>query len=322
MTSSTPVVTIKNVTKKFRNKVALDDVSFEIPKGSVFAILGENGAGKTTLIRSILGLEVPKGRIEVLGMKPSKNGLKIRRQIGYVADKPALYPWMTVNEIGWFASGFYPEGYLDEYQKLVEQVELSPSQKIKNLSRGMQAKVNLSLAMAHRPDFLILDEPTSGLDTVVRRRFLESMIDIAAEGRTVLLASHQINEVERVADYVAIIHEGKVKVVERLESLKARLEWWTVLLEPSVQAVPGMGLKVLLEEGYGRQQKLLVESATTDQLCELREHPAVSAVDVDVPSLEEIFVSFVKGGMNDNASAQVMNQHDRGVKESTKVEGV
>ena len=140
----------------------------------------------------------------------ASRGWRFRRRVGYVPDQPALYDWMTVEEAGWFVAGFYPLGFQRHYNELIEHFELPPDRKIKELSKGMRAKVSLSLAMGHKPELLILDEPTSGLDPLVRREFLESMVDIAGQGRTVLLASHQIAEVERVADVVAIVRDGKL----------------------------------------------------------------------------------------------------------------
>ena len=203
-----PIIRFKNVTKRFGKQTAVDNISYEVPRGVVFALLGENGAGKTTSIRTLLGLESPtSGTAEVLGLDSSKQGIEIRRRIGYVPEQPALYDWMTVGEIGWFTAGFYDDGFLPKFYELAKQFELPLKKKIKSLSKGMKAKVSLSLAMAHTPDLLILDEPTSGLDTLVRRSFLESMVDIAADNRTVFLSSHQIPEVERVADIVAIVNE-------------------------------------------------------------------------------------------------------------------
>ena len=130
---------------------------------------------------------------------------------------------MTVEEIGWFTAGFYGPGFLPEYAKLVAQFGLPPRKKLKTLSKGTHAKVVLSLALAHQPELLILDEPTSGLDAMVRREFLESMVDRAAGGQTVFLSSHQIAEVERVADIVAILRKGKLLLVEPLDELKAQV---------------------------------------------------------------------------------------------------
>ena len=288
------VIRFDRVCKRYGTKQALDNVSFEVPAGVVFAILGENGAGKTTAIRAMLGLEtIQDGKIEVLGLSPKKEAEKIRRAIGYVSDQPTLYNWMTVREMGWFAAGFYPDGYQGHFETMCEQFELDLSVKIKNLSKGMRAKVALSLAMSHQPDLLILDEPTSGLDTMVRRRFLESMIDIAAAGRTVFLSSHQILEVERVADYVAIIHRGKLLICESLDSLKTRLERWTVTLNSASDSLQIDDAVILYLEKQQRMVQLVLSNPPEDLLWKLRDAPQVAGVQVDVPSLEDIFVMLV-----------------------------
>jgi ABC-type multidrug transport system ATPase subunit len=185
------VIQLVNVTKRYGNQAALDGVKLEVPSGTVFALLGENGAGKTTAIRLMLGLAEPtSGEVRVLGMDSAREGLAIRRRVGYLSERPTLYEWMTAQEIGWFTAGFYADGFEHHFRKRVEGFGVPLDRKLGQLSKGMRAKVALSLAMAHRPELLVLDEPTSGLDTMVRREFLESMADIAAEGRTVLLSSH------------------------------------------------------------------------------------------------------------------------------------
>lgn len=294
------VIQFQHVTKDFGKQTALDNVSFEVPRGVVFAMLGENGAGKTTSIRTMLGLETPTtGHVRVLGMDCRSQGTEIRHRIGYVPEQPSLYEWMTVREAGWFAAGFYAEGYQANFLELAKQYDLPLGKKIKSLSKGMKAKVSLSLAMAHRPDLLILDEPTSGLDTLVRRSFLESMVDVAADERTVFLSSHQIPEVERVADIVAIVNEGKLLVCESLEQLKSRLEQWTVSLVSGADELPKTSeipLAVLLQEKIGRQIRLTVSNPEPETLWQLRDHPAISEIEVHVPSLEEIFVTYIRRG--------------------------
>jgi len=118
---------------------------------------------------------------------------EIRRRVGYVPERPALYEWMTAAEIGWFTAGFYAAEFQHEYHTLLQQFSVPAERKIAQMSKGMRAKISLSLALAHQPELLILDEPTSGLDTLVRREFLESMVDIAATGRSVLLSSQAIS---------------------------------------------------------------------------------------------------------------------------------
>jgi len=292
-----PVIRLDEVTKRFGANTALSTVSLEVPPGVVFALLGENGAGKTTAIRILLGLiEANSGRAEVLGLGSATQGLEIRRRVGYVPEQPTLYEWMTVAEIGWFTAGFYADGFLPRYLELADQFGLPGRQKLKALSKGMRAKVSLSLALAHDPELLVLDEPTSGLDAMVRREFLESMVDRAAAGRTVLLSSHQIGEVERVADIVAIIRRGELMLVERLDQLKDQTRELTVTLEDGTTALPELQAEVLSQRRKLRQWQVLVQRMANGQLAALRTHPAVHAVEVRPPSLEEIFVAYMQRG--------------------------
>ncbi len=296
--SNHSLVQLDRVSKRYGSTQAMSDVSLDVPAGVVFALLGENGAGKTTTIKTILGLEDPdQGSIRVLGMDPRRDGIEIRRRVGYVPDAPKLYEWMKVSEIGWFAGGFYPPGYLEEFKRLADEFELPLDVKIKTLSKGGRAKVALALAMAHRPELLILDEPTSGLDTLVRRKFLESMVDVAAEGRTVLLSSHQIPEVERVADRVAIINHGTVRVDDQLDVLKQQVEQWVVTLSDPSVVLPTFDRFKLMHEGQGKRRQLLtVQEPDPESLWQLRDHPGVLDVEVHTPSLEEIFVAYLKAG--------------------------
>lgn len=300
-----PVIRLDRITKRFGSQTALDDVSLEVPPGVVFAMLGENGAGKTTAIRILLGLAEPDaGQAEVLGLNCRKKGLEIRRRVGYVPEQPTLYEWMTVAEIGWFTAGFYGDGFLSRYRRMAAEFGLPERRKMKALSKGMRAKVSLSLAMAHQPEVLILDEPTSGLDTLVRREFLQSMVDVAATGRTVLLSSHQIGEVERVADIVAIVREGKLLLVERLDELKAQTRELTLTLQDGAPGPPEVPGEILYQRRKARQWQLLVRGMADEQLQTVRGHESVASVDVRSPNLEEIFVAY----MQSESGPRPMNQ--------------
>lgn len=289
-------IQISNLTKRYGKQVALDGVSFDVPEGSVFALLGENGAGKTTAIRIMLGLmQADDGAASLVGLDSARDGEAIRRRIGYVPEQPDLYDWMTVQEIGWFAAGFHGEAFWPGYQQCIDRFKVTPAKKIKSLSKGMRAKVSLSLALAHNPDLLILDEPTSGLDAIVRREFLESMVDRAAEGKTVFLSSHQINEVERVADYVAIIRQGDLLTAEPLDQLKEDTSYLRIALADDTSPLPTLPGKVLELREMGRQVDVILRGADRASIERLRDDPTVRAVEVETPNLEEIFVAYMTG---------------------------
>lgn len=292
-----PVIRLNGVTKLFGSEAALKALSLEVPPGVVFALLGENGAGKTTAIRIMLGLaETSSGDAEVLGLPSATEGLMIRRRIGYVPERPTLYEWMTVGEIGWFAAGFYGSRFWPEYLRLAAQFGLPPRRKLKALSKGMRAKVSLALAVAHDPELLVLDEPTSGLDAMVRREFLESMVDRAAAGNTVFLSSHQIGEVERVADIVAIIRKGELMLVEPLDELKAQVREVTLTMEDGAPAPTDLPGEVLSRRQKARQWQVLARGATEDQLATLGRQESVRQVEIRSPNLEEIFIAYMQLG--------------------------
>ena len=292
----TVLARLTNVTKKYGKQVALDNLSLEIPSGVVFALLGENGAGKSTTIKILMGLEpATSGTAEVLGMDCRKQGDLIRRKCGYIPESPVLYDWMTVSEIGWFTAGFYDEQFFPKFLQMAASYELPLEKKTGTLSKGGRAKVALALAMASEPQLLVLDEPTSGLDTLVRRQFLESMVDVAATSRTVVLSSHQIAEVERVADHVAIINKGKLLANDTLDNLKSQFERWVVTFSGADNALPELNTRIILHEGAGgRRQQLTVHRPDPESLWKLRDHTGVNDVEVHTPTLEEIFVSLLK----------------------------
>lgn len=294
------VIRAEGMTKRYKGEPAVQGLSLEVPPGAVFGLLGENGAGKTTTIQAVLGMIAPdEGRVTTLGLDPVRHGLEVRRRVGYVPEQPVLYDWMTVAEIGWFAAGFHREGdYLGHYNRLVAGFGLPRDRRIRNLSKGMKAEVSLSLALASEPELLVLDEPTSGLDVLVRREFLESMVDLAGAGRTVLLSSHQMPEVERVASHVALLHKGKLLLAEPLDELRARtfvLSLVFVRGEHMTAPPPGSPLELIDADESARQCRWVVH-APDRAACELaRDWPAVADLVVETPSLEEIYIAFMRG---------------------------
>lgn len=287
----------RKVSRSFGAQRVLSEVSFVGEPGSVIALLGENGAGKTTTIRILLGLLEPDGgAARVFGLDSWEYGETIRRRIGYVPDRPALYDWMTVDEIGWFCAGFYSREFIPTYRRIVTQFGLPLEKRIGTMSKGMKAKVNLALATAHEPELLIMDEPTSGLDPIVRREFMESMIDVAAQGRTVFLSSHQIPEVERVADVIAIIKDGAMAVWEPMDELKQRTRMLTFnAVNGKTSNPPVLPGQVVHTERHERQWKMLIRDLNEDRLDVLRSNEQFNSIEIRQPTLEEIYVGYMQG---------------------------
>ncbi len=287
------MITLQHISKRFGRKTALHDNTYTVAPGSVFALLGENGAGKTTTIRILLGLcEPDDGTATVLGLDPMRNDYEIRRRIGYVPEQPALYDWMTVSEIGRFTASFYANCFWNEYLRQAERFNLPLGSKIKTLSKGQRAKVSLSLALSHDPELLILDEPTSGLDAMVRREFLESMVDRAATGKTVFLSSHQIAEVERVADTVAILKQSELRLVEKLDDLKATAHLLTVTLKSDGDFSCPLET-VVQRQTEGRNVKVFGRNLDPAARNILQQDGNVAQFEIRQPTLEEIFLGYM-----------------------------
>ncbi len=284
------------LTKRFGRKTVLDHLSLQVPRGSVFAFLGRNGAGKTTAIRILLDLlDKSSGEVQILGLDNVKGSREIRRRIGYVAQNEEMYGWMTVEQHIWFCQGFYPTWDHALVAELQAKLDLPAKMKVRALSRGKQAQLALLLAMAYRPELLILDEPTAGLDVVVRRDFMEEVIElIQEEGRTIFYSSHLVHEVERVADWVGILEEGRLIYCAPMAELKARTRRIVCRFTappPAPPRLPGL----LGAETVGKELLLTVRDYNEDTLTAVKSlNPA--ALQVEDLGLEDIFVAMVGQG--------------------------
>lgn len=238
--SDSPVISIEHLSRRFGSKLALDDVSLEIPSGIVMGLVGENGAGKTTLIKHILGLlRAQQGSVQVFGKDPVKDPVGVLSQIGYLSEEGDLPLWMRVHELLRYAAGFYPTWDEAYAMSLVEQFNLDLSAPLGKLSKGQRSRAGLVIAMAYHPPLLVLDEPSSGLDPIVRRDILGAIIrTIADEGRTVLFSSHLLSEVERVSDRIAIVKSGRILLTDSLEEIKAKHVRTTFVFAQPRKATP------------------------------------------------------------------------------------
>ena len=216
-----PVVKVERLTRRFGANRGIDQVSFQIGPGEVFGFLGPNGAGKSTTIRLLLGLYRPdSGRMWVFGSDPNRDAAAIHRRVGYLPGELALFPRLTGRQhLDRFARarGLQDHGYRAE---LVERFAAELDRPVRTLSKGNRQKIGLVLAFMHRPDLLVLDEPTSGLDPLLQDEFISLVRETVSEGRTVLLSSHELDEVQRVVDRLSIIKEGQIVVTDTVEGLR------------------------------------------------------------------------------------------------------
>ncbi len=217
------VILTQALTKTYRNAEAVRALNLSVGRNRITAFLGRNGAGKSTTIKMLLGMLRPtSGSGTVLGWEitNAKENCELRRRVAYVAEDKPLYGYMTVEQTIRFASSFYPDWRKDVEKRLVKDYELPPERRVKTLSKGMRTKLALLLAFARRPNLLILDEPSEGLDPVGIEHLLQTLVAQSAEGVSVFFSSHQIGEVERIADQVCILEKGCLLVDASLDNLR------------------------------------------------------------------------------------------------------
>ena len=294
-----PLLQVDRLRVQFGGLSAVRDVSFNLAGGNLLGLIGPNGAGKTTLLRSIAGLQpVTFGETRVLG-EPVGPTAEVLRHVGFTPDTPAFYDELTVRYFLKFiaiAYGIHGSEADERIDFWLDKVWLreKADQKIKTLSRGQRARAGLLVALAHRPDLLVLDEPSSGLDPVVRRDILGAIIrTIAEEGRTVLFSSHLLDEVERVADRVAIIHQGQIMLTASMDEIKEQHRRVTLRFEQSLDRPPSL-VGTLSSTGKGNEWTYVC-SGERVQLRSAAEAIGATVVEDEALTLDEIFVSRIQG---------------------------
>ena len=288
-----PPIQIRNLTCSFGNVRALDDLSLDVPSGGVFGLMGRNGAGKTTLIKHILGLYRPaQGSVRVLGCSPAEQPVQVLSQLGYLSEFLDLPLWMRVDELMRYSRAFYQTWDAAYAESLRRQLDLDPASRLKNLSKGQQAKAGLLIALAFRPELLVLDEPSSGLDPVARRDILETIMRATAEaGRTVFFSSHLLDEVQRSADRVAMMHQGRLVLSGTLAEIgRAHCYWKIRLASPSES--PSNWRGVLQASGGGRDWELACYGAPETMQATFAEAGAI-VLEQRSMRLDEVFLARV-----------------------------
>jgi ABC-2 type transport system ATP-binding protein len=291
---STVVIEANGLTRYFGPKCAVDSVSFQVPRGSVFAFIGRNGAGKTTTIRMILGLLEPtRGSARILGQDSAALPPATRARIGYMAEGHPVYGWMRVGQYAGFQRSFYPHWNQGIFASVIDYFAIDPRTKAGHLSHGQRAGLHLAMTLAIEPELLMLDDPATGLDPAARHSLLEAMIYFTRNReRTIFFSTHLLDDVERVADYVAVLDYSVLRVCASVGTFRERVRQLLVRFpaEPPRQlpAIPGLlrvtrtdnELSLVIANPHGRTERDL-------------EALGALAVDEQPISLEDALIAHV-----------------------------
>ena len=275
--------------------VAVNGLDLEVPSGSVYGLIGRNGAGKTTAIRMLMGLLHPSGgTARVLGMDMWTAPRQARALVGYVPQEQQVHAWMTVRELCYYVSHFYETWDAQYARRLASRFDLAWDRQLGLMSGGEQRKVSIILAVAARPEVLFLDEPAAGLDPIARRELVDEIVDMLSSngGCTVLLSTHIISDLERIAEHVGIMDRARVSVEAPLEELQRTIKRVQVVFDggqpPEGFAIPG----AVHGEAAGPVLTAIVRLHSEDQLAELRSTPGLR-VNVFPLGLEDIFIELI-----------------------------
>jgi ABC-2 type transport system ATP-binding protein len=289
----TAVIETQRLTKTYGSHRGIADVDLMVNEGEAFGFLGPNGAGKTTTIRTLLDhLRPTSGRAEVFGIETTADPVAIHRRLGYLPGEFVLYDKLTGGQtIDYFANlrGNVDRGY---QRKLIERLDVDPSRRFREYSKGNKQKIGLVVALQHRPELLMLDEPTSGLDPLIQQEFFSVIREAKEEGRTIFMSSHILSEVERTCDRVAIIRDGRLTRVDRVAALRdmahhqVELRFGGRAPREEFEALPGVS-EVVAEDGTLRMR---VNGPITPVVRAAARHELVDFVSRE-PTLEETFLA-------------------------------
>lgn len=293
------IIETHQLTRRFGRTEAVHGLELAVPEGSVFALLGPNGAGKSTTIRMLMNLLEPNaGTARVLGVDSRRLSPAERRQIGYVAENQELPLWMTVRQYLDYCRPFYPDWDEALENTLLAKFDLPVDRKLKHLSRGMLMKAALLSSLAYRPKLLVLDEPFSGLDPLVRDEFVKGILEVSGQGGwTVLISSHDIEEVERLCDWIGVMDAGRLLFAESTETLLGRFRRVDVTLAAGTANLAAPASDWLEMERTGDLVRLVAtrhEPGKTERDC--REKFPGATVAVNPMPLRDIFITLARAG--------------------------
>jgi len=279
------LVQMNGVSKYYGSTAAMQDISLEIPPGRIVGLVGPNGAGKTTMLRALSGLISYKGEISVLGLEPNTHRSELMERTGIIHDVPVLPSWMKVHQLLKFQENMHPGFERSKCEQHLQSTSIGMTSKIKHLSKGMKTQLHLSLMLATESDILILDEPTHGLDIIFRKQFYNTVLeDYFDKRKSILVSTHQIEEVEHILSDVIFIQHGEILLYDSVDNLNNRYIQVTV----SEEDLPGVRrYEPLSETNLIGRKVLLLEGVDPD---EVRRFGKVTN-----PSLADIFVALMGG---------------------------
>lgn len=281
----TSLVTARGVSKHFGEVRAVDDVSFEIEQGKILGLIGPNGAGKTTLLKAVLGLTDCQGELSVLGLDPFRQRKELLKNICFIADVAVLPRWIRVTQLLDFVEAVHPNFSRKRAEGFLRQTKVRSNAKVRELSKGMVTQLHLSIIMSIDAKLLVLDEPTLGLDIIFRKEFYSNLLnDYFDEKRTILITTHQVEEIENLLTDIMFINDGKILLDKPMESLA---DSYVELLTSGDNAVKAKGLGPIAEHEMFGKSVLLFEDLGRENLEGLGE--------LRTPSVADLFVAKVKG---------------------------
>ncbi|MFO1503720.1 MAG: ABC transporter ATP-binding protein [Steroidobacteraceae bacterium] len=283
----TPIIEARGLAKRYRGgKQAVAGVDFKVGPGRIVGLIGRNGAGKTTVIKSLLGLTPHEGSLSVLGLNPDTQRGQLMRDVSFIADVAVLPKWLRVKNALEYVAGVHPAFNRERAEKFLATTDVKPEHKVRELSKGMVTQLHLALVLAIKAKLLVLDEPTLGLDLLVRRRFYDTLLnDYMDEERTILVTTHQVEEIEHLLTDVIFIEQGKIILDMPVEDIASR---YLQLVAKPENAAAARGFRPFHERSLLGRTALFFKDAPREQLQALGE--------VGTPSVADLFVAMIEGG--------------------------
>ena len=279
------IVSARGLSKRFGNTVALDNVNLNIEAGRIVGLVGPNGAGKTTALKAILGLAEFEGELSVLGMDPRAHRNELMQQVSFIADVAVLPRWITVEEVVDFVGGVHPRFSKEKCLAFLAKTKMKFTQRVRELSKGMIVQLHLALIMAIDAKLLVLDEPTLGLDILYRKDFYQSLLnDYFDEQKTIIVTTHQIEEIEYILTDLLFIRDGKIVLDATMDQISERFA--EVMVNPD-KADAARALKPIYERQIFGKSVFLFDGIDQARLAELGE--------LHKPSVADLFVATMKG---------------------------